>query len=371
MKLQTEQALKDAQLKQKIVIYASILGITLTALFTFLVFISIIRPLNELLEGFNHLTQKDADLTYRIPVKGKDELAEVASEFNTFSARVTTMISQVQSVVLSLVAATEQLNNVNTENIQSTRKQQENTDSISSVIVGVNQQVDKVASSASEATTSANAASDQADKGKQIVMDTVTSIKQLAAEISQASNVIHELSKDSESISLILDVIGGIAEQTNLLALNAAIEAARAGEQGRGFAVVADEVRSLAARTQDSTREIKVMIEKLQKGSREAVMMMEQGNEQVNMSVNQAMEADNVLLQVNNAVQIIRDKNDEIDQASKAQLSSVSQINEDIDEIKVMTAGAQDRTQHLQEVNSTLSSQASELKQLVSQFRTS
>lgn len=370
MKLETEKALEQAQTKQQFVITTSIIGIIILAFLSFLVFISIIRPLKDLLEGFNHLTQKDADLTYRLVVKGKDELAEVATEFNAFSSRVTSMISQVKSVVQSLADATEQLNNVNTENTVSTQKQQENTNSITSAIINVNQQVDKVASSASEATESANEANQQADKGKQIVNNTVTSIKDLAAEIKQTSNVINELSKDSESISLILDVIGDIAEQTNLLALNAAIEAARAGEQGRGFAVVADEVRSLAARTQDSTREIKIMIEKLQKGSRKAVRMMDKGNEQVNNSVKQALEADNSLVNVNASVQSIRLKNDEIDQASKDQLSGVSQINQDIDEIKVMTQAAKSRTEHLQDVNSTLSNQTQELQQLVSQFKT-
>ena len=368
-KKQTEEDLEQAQTKQKIVIVASIIGISITALFTFLVFVSIIRPLVALLEGFNHLTKDDADLTYRIQVKGKDELAQVANEFNSFSSRVASMISQVQSVVLLLVKATEQLNIVNNENTASTQKQQNNTNSITSAIVGVNQQVELVASSATEATVSANEANQQADIGKNIVDDTVKSIKALAHEINHTTNVINELSNDSESISQILDVIGSIAEQTNLLALNAAIEAARAGEQGRGFAVVADEVRTLAARTQDATQEIKIMIDKLQKGSRTAVTMMEKGNEQVNDSVIKAMEADSVLLKVNRSVLSIRDKNDDIDRASQEQLSRVNQINQDIDEIKRMTEGAQERTEQLQDVNNTLSTQASELKKLVGQFK--
>jgi len=369
-KSETEKALELAKVKQQVVTYASILGISITALFTYLVFTSIIGPLNELLKGFNRLTQEDADLTHRIPVTGKDELASVAEGFNFFATRVGTMIGQIQTVVLSLGEAIEQLNIVNTENTSSTQRQQQNTNQVTSAIAGVNQQVSLVADSATEATESANAANKQADQGKNVVANTVDSIKKLALEIEQASTVINELSKDSEDISLILDVIGGIAEQTNLLALNAAIEAARAGEQGRGFAVVADEVRSLAARTQESTSEIRVMIEKLQKGSREAVATMDKGTEQVNTSVDQAMKADQALAEINLSVQSIRDKNNDIDLASQQQLDNVKQINQDVEEIKGLTDDAQNRTKQLQSVNSTLSNLAIELKQLVGQFHT-
>jgi|GEM_PF-1862164 len=369
-KAETEKALELAKVKQQVVTYASILGISITALFTYLVFTSIIGPLNDLLKGFNRLTQEDADLTHRIPVVGKDELAGVAEGFNFFATRVGTMIGQIQAVVLSLSEAIEQLNVVNAENTSSTQRQQQNTDQVTSAITGVNQQVSLVANSATEATESANAANQQADQGKNVVANTVDSIKKLALEIEQASKVINELSKDSEDISLILDVIGGIAEQTNLLALNAAIEAARAGEQGRGFAVVADEVRSLAARTQESTSEIRVMIEKLQKGSREAVATMDKGTEQVNTSVEQAMEADQALAEINVSVQLIRDKNNDIDLASQEQLENVKQINQDVEEIKGLTDDAQNRTKQLQAVNSTLSNLAVELKQLVGQFHT-
>jgi len=369
-KAATEKALEEAKVKQKLVTYISAIGISIIAILSYLVFTSIIGPLNDLLKGFNRLTQDDADLTHRIPVVGKDELAGVAEGFNFFATRVGTMIGQIQTVVLSLSEAIEQLNVVNNENTSSTGAQQQNTDRIAAAIEGVNQQVSLVATSATDATSSANSANQQADQGKNVVAHTVDSIKKLALEIERVSAVINELSKDSEDISLILDVIGGIAEQTNLLALNAAIEAARAGEQGRGFAVVADEVRSLAARTQESTSEIRVMIEKLQKGSREAVATMGKGTEQVNTSVDQAMKADEALAEINISVQSIRDKNNDIDLASQEQLGNVNQINQDIDEIKGLTADAQNRTKQLQSVNTALSNLAMELKQLVGQFHT-
>ncbi len=369
-KAETEAALEQAKFKQQAVIMTSIIGILIIAFFTYLVFTSIYMPLNELLKGFNRLTQDDADLTHRIPDHGKDELAEVAHGYNFFASRVGKMVGQVQTVVLSLSEAIEQLNSINSENISSTQKQQENTLSITSAIKDVNQHVNLVASSASGATTSAEAANQQADQGKTIVANTVDSIKKLVIDIEQASLAINQLSKDSESISLVLDVIGGIAEQTNLLALNAAIEAARAGEQGRGFAVVADEVRSLAARTQESTLEIRTMIEKLQKASREAVSTMNKGSEQVDNSVTQALKADEALAEINQSVLSIRNKNSDIDLASQEQLSGVKQINGDIEEIKILSSEAQDRTMELQQVNSTLSSQVTELKYLVGQFHT-
>jgi len=367
-KLATEKALIEANLMQKMVIIFSTLGIGITAIFTYLVFTSICKPLSNLLNGFNRLTQKDADLTYRIPVVGKDELAEVAEGYNVFAYRVGEMIGQIQSVVISLSEAIEELNGVNNANTEGAQKQQQNTIRITGAVDEVNLNVNRVASSASDANLSADKANAKADQGKTIVVNTANSIKQLAEEIERASSVINTLSKNSEDISSILDVIGGIAEQTNLLALNAAIEAARAGEQGRGFAVVADEVRTLAARTQESTNEIRLMIEKLQKGSREAVATMSNGTEQVSNSVVQVMKADEALTEINSSVQSINDKNNDIDQASQKQLNSVSQINHDVEEIKRLTEDNQNRTTQLQSVNSALSNQAVELKKLVGQF---
>ncbi len=369
-KADTQLALEQAKHRKQLVIVTSGFGILIIAFFAFLIFRSIFLPLNELLKGFNRLTQDDADLTYRIPVNGKDELAEVAQGFNIFAQRVSHVMAQVQAVVLSLSHAIEQLNAVNTENTTGTQKQQQNTIRITEAIKAVNQHVNLVVNSVSEATISVEAANQQADQGKNVVVNTVDSIKKLVLDINQTSSAINQLSKDSENISQVLDVIGAIAEQTNLLALNAAIEAARAGEQGRGFAVVADEVRSLAARTQEATSEIRIMIDKLQRASREAVATMSQGSDQVDKSVAQVLEADKALVEMNDSVLSIREKNNDIEQASHEQLDGVNQINEDIEEIKILTEDAQNRTRQLQSVNTTLSTQAMELTQLVGQFHT-
>ena len=220
--------------------------------------------------------------------------------------------------------------------------------------------------------TSAND-SEQADKesktGREIVGDTMHAIEALASDIEAASQVITKLQQDSDTIGSVLDVIRGIAEQTNLLALNAAIEAARAGEQGRGFAVVADEVRTLASRTQESTQEIHDMIERLQSGSREAVQVMDKGRAQAHSSVKTADSARTSLIAITTAVGTIKNASRQIAEASAEQKTTTDDINGNIvniaSAVRKTSVGAKDMAKRAE----TLNQLSKDMLKLVGQFK--
>ena len=216
---------------------------------------------------------------------------------------------------------------------QGVSHQDEQTKNLIAAMQEMKMTAENVATSAQSASDAANEASQNAVNGQQVVNETVTSIKALAQQVESSSGIIRRLGKDSEDIGSILDVIKTIAEQTNLLALNAAIEAARAGEQGRGFAVVADEVRSLATRTHESTKEIEEMILRLQEGSREAVVTMDGGCKKANDTVESVSKAGEALQEITTAVTKINDMNAQISSAADEQTATVNTINNNVEAI--------------------------------------
>jgi methyl-accepting chemotaxis protein len=226
-----------------------------------------------------------------------------------------------------------------------------------------------VARNASSAADEAHTADLEAQQGKQVVSETTQAISSLANEVDNASTVIQKLESDSESISSILDVIRGIAEQTNLLALNAAIEAARAGEQGRGFAVVADEVRSLANRTQESTQEIQKMIEKLQSGASDAVEVMVKGRDWANTSVEKAEQAASALERITKAVDVINSMNTQIATAAEEQSAVAQEIDRNVTNIHQVSNQTADGATQTAGASDELARLATDLQQLVSHFK--
>ncbi len=240
----------------------------------------IILPLNAAVDTMNDIAEGEGDLTRRLPTKGKDEISQLGHAFNKFANKVYSIVGQVAGATSQLAAAAEQMSLVVDQTRNGIQRQRSETELVATAMNEMVATAQEVANNAGSAADTATNADNQAITGRNVVSATVTSIEALASEVGKASEAIHGLEKDSEAIGTVLDVIQGIAEQTNLLALNAAIEAARAGEQGRGFAVVADEVRSLASRTQTSTQEIQTMIERLQTGAQGAVVVMSGGDEQ-------------------------------------------------------------------------------------------
>jgi len=330
---------------------------------------NISKPIRNASVAMDNIAEGDGDLTQRLEEKGKDEISSLSVSFNHFAEKVRTMVSQVEGSTSQLAAAAEEMSSITQETTLGVQRQQAETEQVATAMNQMTATVQEVARHAAEAADAAKSANEEASSGNQIVDRVVSAINGLATEIDHASGVIGQLENDAENIGSVLDVIRGIAEQTNLLALNAAIEAARAGEQGRGFAVVADEVRTLASRTQQSTEEIQQMIEQLQAGSVKAVKVMQSSTEKAQESVNEAANAGASLSNINQAVTTITDMNIQIASAAGEQGSVAEEINRNIvniNDIVKQTAEGASQTSH---ASNDLARLSSELQSLVRQFK--
>ena len=309
------------------------------------------------------------DLTKKITVLGKDEFAWMCWEYTCARKGFTEVVQSIKGNATQLAAAAEELSTITEQSSKGVVRQQSETQQVATAMNQMSATVQEVARNAASAATAAAEADDQAKNGHTVVNDTVTTITSLAEEVSRTSDVIEKLKGDSISIGAVLDVIRDIAEQTNLLALNAAIEAARAGEQGRGFAVVADEVRTLASRTQQSTQEINGMIERLQSGANEAVTAMEHGRNKAEATVEQAQKAGQALNAITEVVYNIKAMNMQIASAADEQSATAEEINRNIvniSEVADETAGGARQTAN---ASDELARLAVDLQEKVSRFQ--
>ncbi len=329
----------------------------------------IARPLKQMVLMLDDIAQGDGDLTKRLQVDRADELGQIANGFNTFLNKLQNMIRDVVGSVQKVSDSSEYTADIAIRTNQGVQRQMVEIDQVATAVHEMTATAQDVARNATLAAESANAADRSANEGKRIVNNTSQAIAALATEIGRAVAVVQNLAKDSENINAILTAIRGIAEQTNLLALNAAIEAARAGEQGRGFAVVADEVRNLAQKTQQATEEIQAMIQQLQQGTREVVKVMEDSQGKTDDSVKHAAEAAGALDAITQAVSVINDMNTQIASAAEEQSAVAEDINRNVTNIGQVAAEVAGGADEASQASAELTKLAEQQRRLINQFK--
>ena len=339
----------------------------------FLILLSVItiRGITDVVEKLNVSASRmaDGDLTVQCTSSSQDELGHIIKAFNELGIKFRNVITELKESTVQLASAAEETSVITGETSHRIQQQQSETEQVVTAMNEMTITVQDVARNAGVADEAAQDADEKANEGITVAATALTATKDLADEVQFAANVIQKLESESENIGAVIDVIRGIAEQTNLLALNAAIEAARAGEQGRGFAVVADEVRTLAGRTQQSTQEIQGMIERLQQGAKEAASAMVQGQDKATHSLEQVGSADTALNEISHAVARIKEMNAQIATAAEEQGTVAEEINRNIVAISDLSSESAQGAEETSQASTEQAQLAVRLEKLASKFK--
>ncbi|MBC2658621.1 methyl-accepting chemotaxis protein [Pseudomonas sp. MSSRFD41] len=354
------------------VLRASYVGLVIALLMGALVVLivrSIVSPLRETVHAMANIASGESDLTRSLDTHGQDEVTELARHFNGFTAKLRGVVTQLQSSAAALEQASSELGSNASQAQERSQQQSLQMEQVAAAISQVTTGVQDVARSAEHAAEGVREAEGQARQGQVNIDSSLQQIGQLSATIDQAVEVIRTLAAESTQIGTVLEVIRSIAEQTNLLALNAAIEAARAGEQGRGFAVVADEVRLLAQRTQQSTAEIQGMIERLQSHSEAAVRVIGDSSRASQATIEQAGLAGSSLNAIGQVLHTLNELNASIASATLQQAHVVEDINHNVGQAAGLSQGTALAAQHSSTASRHLRELSEQLNGLLRQFR--
>ncbi|RTZ15660.1 methyl-accepting chemotaxis protein [Vibrio aquaticus] len=329
----------------------------------------LVKPIREVADRLEDIASGEGDLTQRLEVKSKDEIGQLAQGFNGFLDKLQSIISDVVDTTMQIGTTTEQSKVAAQQTRTSSDAQFREVDLVATASEEMTQTASLVVQNAEVAVLAAEKANQVAASGQNVIEQSQTEMMRLVERMTAAVPVVEELANNNANITEILGVIEGISEQTNLLALNAAIEAARAGEQGRGFAVVADEVRNLASRTQESVGEIRQVIDNVQNGTRDVVKAIQDGNDLANDSATQVQNAATELSQIFDAIASINDMNSQIVKAAEEQQSVSGEVNQSVSNIRDLSAQILSQAEESETVSTQIGELSSQQQNLVNQFK--
>jgi methyl-accepting chemotaxis protein len=330
---------------------------------------ALVKPIKDMVIRLEDIASGEGDLTQRVDVRNSDEIGQLARGFNLFLEKLQGTIKQVVNTSHQVANTSSQAQEAAQDSRSSSQALFREVDQVATASEEMTQTAGLVVQNADVAVNAASRANDAVALGQNVVIQSASEMNKLVANMSGAAQVVEELAANNTNIIEMLSIIEGISEQTNLLALNAAIEAARAGEQGRGFAVVADEVRNLASRTQTSVDEIKQVIESVQSGTTDVVDVIKQGNKLANNTSSEVQNAVKNFHSVFNAIAEISDMNNQIVRAAQEQQAVSTEVNLNISNIRDISGDILNQTESAELVGKEIAELSSEQQRLVAQFR--
>jgi len=364
-----EQQLESASSLNTTIALIMILALSATITLLFFMFRKLISErLRKVHSALEIIAQGEGDLSKRLDETPKDEIGNIANSFNHFISQLEKTLSGIYEQVIQLSKTTQSMETITQETQQGSLDQQNLADEVANAMNDMKSSTQDMATIAASTAENSQKAQQQSQQSQTIITQSMQSVEQLSTMMHQTSDAVSQLETDSQNIGGVLDVIRGIAEQTNLLALNAAIEAARAGEQGRGFAVVADEVRTLASRTQQSTEEINTMIVQLQSGAKSAVEAIKQGDASIETSNSKADETNSMIIEMGAIINDIQAQNLELSNAADQQASVSNEINQNIDIIKNVSSSANESSQQVLSMAEQINSAVNAINKQLQRF---